>query len=161
MTCKEVGDLIEPIVAGDLEPSPDVRAHLESCPSCALMLATARRLEAALAAHRPPSVPDRFVANVLQRIRRERWRMEQSVDFLFNAAIVVALLIVGVGIFALMNVSGVVAASSVAWAQISEISSEMARQMAPAMNTYIAAAGLLLTALIMWWWAERIPFDRF
>jgi hypothetical protein len=102
-------------------------------------------------------VPDRFVANVLQRIRRERWRMEQSVDFLFNAAIAVALLIVAAGLFALMNISGVVAATSGVWSQLSEISSLVARQMAPAINTYIAAAGLLLTALLMWWWAERIP----
>jgi anti-sigma factor RsiW len=157
MTCKEVTDLIEPIAAGDLAPPPEARAHLESCPSCALMLATARRLETVLATHRPPPVPDRFVANVLQRIRRERWRMEQSVDFLFNAAIAVALLIVAAGIFALMNISGVVAATSGVWSQLSEISSLVARQMAPAINTYIAAAGLLLTALLMWWWAERIP----
>lgn len=158
MTCKEVADLIEPIAAGEFDASPEVRAHFESCPSCARMLSTARRLEAALIAYRPPPVPDRFVANVLQRIRRERWRMEQSVDFLFNAAIVVALLIVAGGIFALMNVSGVVAASSGAWTQISEIGGVIARQMAPAVNTYIAAAGLLLTALLMWWWAERIPY---
>ena len=157
MTCKEIADLIEPIAAGELEPSAQARAHFESCPSCARMLATARRLEATLIAYRPPPVPDRFVATVLQRIRRERWRMEQNVDFLFNAAIVVALLIVAGGIFALMNVSGVVAASSGAWTQLSEISAVIARQMAPAINTYIAAAGLLLTALLMWWWAERIP----
>jgi len=45
-----------------------------------------------------------------------------------------------------------------AWTQLSEISAVIARQMAPAINTYIAAAGLLLTALLMWWWAERIPY---
>jgi hypothetical protein len=157
MTCKEIADLIEPIAAGEFEASAEARAHFESCPSCARMLATARRLEATLIAYRPPPVPDRFVATVLQRIRRERWRMEQNVDFLFNAAIVVALLIVAGGIFALMNVSGVVAASSGAWTQLSEISAVIARQMAPAINTYIAAAGLLLTALLMWWWAEKIP----
>jgi len=158
MTCKEIADLIEPIAAGEFEPSAQARAHFESCPSCARMLATARRLEATLIAYRAPPVPDRFVATVLQRIRRERWRMEQNVDFLFNAAIVVALLIVAGGIFALMNVSGVVAASSGAWTQLSEISAVIARQMAPAINTYIAAAGLLLTALLMWWWAEKIPY---
>jgi len=157
MTCKEVADLIEPIAAGEFDPSPEVRAHFESCPSCARMLATARRLEATLIAYRPPPVPDRFVATVLQRIRRERWRMEQNVDFLFNAAIVFALLIVAGGIFALMNISGLVAATSGVGSQLSEISAVIARQMAPVINTYIAAAGLLLTALLMWWWAERIP----
>jgi anti-sigma factor RsiW len=157
MTCREVADLIEPIAAGELEPTPEARGHFESCPACALMLATARRLEAALAADQPPPIPAHFVAAVLQRVRRERWRMERNVDRLFNAAIAVALLIVGAGAFALLNVSGVTAASSDAWAGLSAMSSQIARQMAPAINTYIAAAGLLITALGMWWWAERIP----
>ena len=157
MTCREVADLIEPIAADELEPTAAVRAHFESCPSCALMLATARRLEATLSAHRPPPVPDRFVAAVLQRVRRERWRTERNVDLLFNAAIVVALLIVAAGVLALLNVSGVVAASSDAWSGLSAMSAQIGRQMAPAVNTYIAAAGLLITVLGMWWWAERIP----
>jgi hypothetical protein len=157
MTCREVADLIEPIAADELEPTPDVRAHLESCPSCALMLATARRLEAALAAVQPPPVPDRFVAAVLYRVRRERWRLERNVDLLFNAAMVAALLIVAVAVLALFDVSGVVSATSGAWSGLSEIGTQIARQMAPAINTYIAAAGLLLTVLGMWWWAERLP----
>ena len=157
MTCREVADLIEPIAAGELEPTPDVRAHFESCPSCALMLANARRLEAALAAHQPPPVPDRFVAAVLQRVRRQRWRTERNVDLLFNAAIVAALLIVAAGVVALMDVGGVVSASSGTWRAMSVVSTQMARQMAPAINTYVAAAGLLITMLLMWWWAERIP----
>jgi len=157
MTCREVADLIEPIAAGELEPTPDVRAHFESCPSCALMLATARRLEAALAAHQPPPVPDRFVAAVLQRVRRQRWRTERNVDLLFNAAIVAALLIVAAGVVALMDVGGVVSASSGTWRAMSVVSTQMARQMAPAIDTYVAAAGLLITMLLMWWWAERIP----
>lgn len=157
MTCKEALDLIEPIAAGELEPAPDARAHFESCPACARMLATARRLEAALIAYRPPPVPDRFVAAVLQRVRRERWRMERNVDLMFNAAIVGALLIVAAGALALLNVSGVVNVSSGAWEGLSAMSTQMARQMAPSLDTYIAAAGLLITALGMWWWAERIP----
>ena len=158
MTCREVADLIEPIAAGELEPTPDVRAHFETCPSCALMLATARRVEAALAADQPPPVPDRFVAAVLQRVRRERWRTERKVDLLFNVAIIVALAIVAAGVVALMDVGGVVAASSGAWSALSKVSTQMAQQMAPAINTYMAAAGLLITMLVMWWWAERIPY---
>jgi len=157
MTCREVADLIEPIAANELEPTPDVRAHFESCPACARMLATARRLDSVLAALQPPLVPDRFVAAVLQRVRRERWRMERNVDLLFNVAMVAALLIVAAGVLALFDVSGVVAASAEAWSGLSEVGTQVARQMAPAINTYIAAAGLLLTVLGMWWWAERIP----
>jgi anti-sigma factor RsiW len=157
MTCREVAELIEAIAADDLEPTGDVRAHLESCPSCAAVLASARRLDAALAAIQPPPVPDRFVAIVLQRVRRERWRTERNVDLLFNVALIAALLIVAAGVLALFDVSGLVAASAGAWSGLSETGRQLARQMAPAINTYIAAAGLLLTVLGMWWWAERLP----
>jgi len=155
MTCKDVGDLIEPIAANDLEATADIRAHFESCPTCAAALATARRLEAALATDRPPAVPEKFVALVLQRVRRERWHLEQNVDRLFNVAIVVAMMIVAAGALALMNLSGVVAAGSGAWTAMSKMSTLLAEQMAPVVDTYIAAAGLLLTVLGMWWWAER------
>ena len=155
MTCKDVADFIEPIAAGEIQPTADVRAHLETCPTCAAALASARRLEAILASTAPPPVPDRFVASVLQRVRRERWRMEQNVDRLFNAAMIAALVIVAVGVFGLMNVSGVVAASDGAWATVQTLSSQLGQRMLPVVDTYIAAAGLLLTALGMWWWAER------
>jgi anti-sigma factor RsiW len=155
MTCKDVADFIEPIAAGEIQPTADVRAHLETCPSCAAALASARRLEAILASTAPPPVPDRFVASVLQRVRRERWRMEQNVDRLFNAAMIAALVIVAVGVFGLMNLSGVVAASDGAWATLQTLSSQLGQRMLPVVDTYIAAAGLLLTALGMWWWAER------
>jgi anti-sigma factor RsiW len=160
MTCKDVADFIEPIAAGEIQPTADVRAHLETCPSCAATLVAARRLEAMLASTAPPPVPDRFVASVLQRVRRERWRMEQNVDRLFNVAMIAALAIVAVGVFALMNLSGVVAASDGAWATLQTLSSQLGRGcFRPSIPT--AAAGLLLTALGMWWWAERrCPTDR-
>ena len=82
---------------------------------------------------------------MLQRIRRERWRAEQHVDRLFNVAMAVALLLVAGGILALMNLSGVMAAASGAWAIVASLGSQVAREAAPTLNTYIAAAGLLLS----------------
>jgi hypothetical protein len=155
MTCKDAAELIEAIAADEVRPTSEMRAHFESCPACASTLAAARRVETMLAANRPPAAPDRFVAAVLQRVRRERWRMEQNVDRLFNVAMLAALIIVAIGVLALMNLSGVVAAADGAWAGLSSVGSQLARRVVPAIDTYIAAAGLLLTALGMWWWAER------
>ena len=155
MTCKGALELVEPIAAGDLEATPDVRAHFETCPQCASALATARRLEAILSTRPAPEAPARFTASVLQRIRRERWRSEQQVDRLFNVAIVLAFVLVAGGIAALMNLSVVMAAAAGTWSIVASLSGEFARQAAPSMNTYIAAAGLLVSVLGMWWFAER------
>jgi hypothetical protein len=54
-----------------------------------------------------------------------------------------------------MNLSGVTAAAAGTWSMIARLSSQVARQAAPSMNTCIAAAGLLVSMLAMWWWAER------
>ena len=155
MTCKAALDLVEPIAAGDLEADPAARAHFESCPQCASALATARRVEAALATRAAPAAPARFASSVLQRIRRERWRAEQHVDRLFNVAMVVALVLVAGGILALMNLSGFMAAASGSWAIVASLGGAVAREAAPSTNTYIAAAGLLVSVLGMWWWTDR------
>lgn len=156
MTCKEALELVEPIAAGDLQPDADARAHFESCPRCASALASARRVEAALVAREAPEAPARFGAVVVQRIHRERWRAEQRVDRLFNLAMVAALVLVVGGLFAMMNVSSVVSAAAATWTLASSVGTQVALNAAPSLDTYIAAACLLLSALGMWWWAERI-----
>jgi anti-sigma factor RsiW len=155
MNCAQALDLVEPIAAGDLDVDPQVRAHIESCPGCASALATSRRIEAALAARPASAAPERFESAVLQRIRRERWRAEQHVDRLFNVAVAVSVLLVVGGVLALMNLGGMLAAVSDIWGVMSAAGGEAIRSAAPTVNTYIAAAGLLLTALVMWWWADR------
>lgn len=155
MTCKDLIDVVEAIAAGDLEPGAELRAHLETCPKCASALASARRVEAALTQRDAPLAPPRFAAIVLQRVRREQWRAEQHVDRLFNAAMLLALVLVAGGAAALMNLSGVLAWASQVATVIVTMRDEVARQAAPSLATYIAAAGLLASALAMWWWAER------
>jgi hypothetical protein len=155
MTCRDVLDLVEPIAAGDQDVEPSVRAHVESCPRCASALASARRIELALAADEPLEAPVRFTPTVLARIRRERWRTEQNVDRLFNVAVAAALILVAVGVLALLNLSGVMAAGRVGWSVLTTITGEAVAHAAPFVATYVAAAGLLASALGMWWWAER------
>jgi anti-sigma factor RsiW len=155
MVCEDILDLVEPIAAGDVRLDDDARAHIESCPTCAGALASARALEAALLAVAVPPTPAAFTAAVLQHIRRERWRSEQHVDRLFNLAIAAAVMLVAGGIAAMLNVDAVFSLTASAWILIKEGTGNAVRQAVPVAFTYIAAAGLLISALVMWWWAER------
>ena len=155
MQCADILDLVEPIAAGDLLPDERVREHLHSCPACAGALASARRLEALLKGMDIPAAPAAFAAQVLQRIRRERWRSEQNVDRLFNVAIVAAVIVIAGGLLALLNVGTVISLTGSIWALLREGSRETVRTAAPTVLTYVAAAGLLASALGMWAWAER------
>jgi anti-sigma factor RsiW len=155
MTCTEALDLVEAIAAGDMEPDAAARDHFESCPRCAAALATARRIELALASREAPSAPARFTPLVQARIRRERWRSEQAVDRLFNVAIVAAVILVTGGVIALMNVSEVLAVAAGAWQVFAGITTDAVRGRGPSLGTYAAAVCLFASALAMWWWAER------
>jgi len=155
MTCHQVLELVDAIAGGDAEVTPDLRAHVETCPTCAAALASARRIELALSAREAPSAPATFTASVIGRIRRERWRSEQQVDRLFNVAIAAALLLVLGGVGALLNVGSVISAAAGAWSVLSVFSDQVARDAVPLVATYTAAGGLLVSVLGMWWWAER------
>lgn len=155
MQCSDVLDLVEPIAAGDLVPDEQVRLHLQTCPQCAGALASARRLEGLLTNMDIPAAPPTFAMSVLQRIRRDKWHSEQNVDRLFNVAIVAAVLLVSGGLAALLNVDGVIVLAESAWLLMKESGRETLRTAAPTVGTYVAAVGLLASALGMWWWAER------
>lgn len=155
MQCVDVLDLVEPIAAGDLLPDERVREHLHSCPRCAGALASAQRLETQLKGLEFPAAPPAFAARVLQRIRRDRWRSEQNVDRLFNVAIAAALILIAGGLLALLNVGAVISLTGSVWALLKEGTRETVRTAAPTALTYVAAAGLLASALGMWAWAER------
>jgi len=155
MSCKEALELVEPIAASDIAVDAAARAHFETCPGCAAALASARRVEMMLAGREVAVAPARFTAVVMQRLRRDRWRSEQHVDFLFNAAIAVALLLIAGGIFALMNLSGLMTAAAGTSTALASLGEQFARSAAPTLDTYVAAVLLLLSTLGMWWWAER------
>lgn len=155
MTCTDALHLVEAIAAGDLAVDETVRTHFETCPRCASALASARRLESALQARPKPQAPARFTQTVLGRIRQERWRSEQRVDRVFNVAIVVAVLLVAGGVAALTNVDAMLGAARTLWGFVAAVGGQALQTAAPMLLTYIAAAGLLMSALAMWWWADR------
>jgi anti-sigma factor RsiW len=155
LSCADALDLVEPLAAGDLAADTHVRAHFESCPRCASALASARRIEAALAAREAPEAPARFTPAVLARVRRERWRTEQRIDWWFNVAVLSGVLLMIGGATAMFNVDGVVAAAAAVARTASAASARGVAAAAPSLPTYVGSIGLFISALVTWWWAER------
>jgi predicted anti-sigma-YlaC factor YlaD len=157
MFCDEALDAIEAIAAGDLTPQGRVAQHLDSCRQCAAALEAARRLDRMLHARPVPKPPQQFTSRTMARVRRARWRREQVVDAGFN----LALGLVALGVVAwvgLLLFRGGLMTSSVSPAAVALVQSgvvSLARRVAPSLPLYGAATALVLSALAIWWWAER------
>jgi hypothetical protein len=54
-----------------------------------------------------------------------------------------------------MNLSGILAGASQILTVLANVPGGVAQKAALTLATYIAAGGLLASALGMWWWAER------
>jgi anti-sigma factor RsiW len=150
--CDEVLEVIEPIAAGDAAPDDRVAAHLASCEWCAGALDRARRLDRLLRERPAPSPPAQFTSRTLTRIRRERWRREQTFDLGFNLALAALVLAVVVAGWAFADVLGLSRAGAeavaAAWRGIEP-------RLGSSIPLYAGAAALLGGALGLWWWAER------
>jgi anti-sigma factor RsiW len=158
MTCDRVEELIESIAGGDGPAPEDVRAHVETCARCAGSLAAAVRLERALRAAPALSPPPRFTASVLARVRRERWRADQQVDWAFNIAVAIAVTVIALGAFAVFNAASVTAGIMSAAARVAELATQdPAEPPPPALWSYVLVGALMATSLMVWRWAEKEP----
>jgi predicted anti-sigma-YlaC factor YlaD len=155
MFCDEALDSVEAIAAGDLMPDGRVAAHLASCPNCALALTRARQVEATLRQRPVPAPSAQFTSRTLARIRRARWRSDQFLDVGFNLAIGAIVLAVMGGIWMLLHRTGLATVSGDAANVFGSGFVALARRVAPSLPLYAAAAALLVSALGLWWWAER------
>ena len=155
MLCHEVVDAIEPIAAGELTPDDRITAHLASCPHCAAALEDARRLEQILQARPMPRAPAQFTSRTMARVRRARWRTEQFLDLGFNVTLGLVLLAILGSVWLLLHRSGLVAVSNDAVDLLGTGLVTLARRVAPTLPLYAGATALLVTALGIWWWAER------
>ena len=155
MFCDETLDAVEAIAAGELTPESRVARHLASCRHCATALESARRLEKMLETRAVPKPPPQFTIRTMARIRRARWRSDQFLDAGFNIAI--ALVVVGVmaTIWLLLDRSGLTTLSSDTINLIESGGVTFVHRIAPSLPVYGAATALVLTALGIWWWAER------
>ena len=155
MFCDETLDAVEAIAAGELTPEGRIAQHLGSCRQCAAALESARRIETMLQARPVPRPPQQFTIRTMARIRRARWRSDQFLDAGFNVAVALVTLGVIATVWLLIDRSGVTAVSSDLLTLIEGGAVTLARRIAPAISLYLAAAALVLTALTIWWWAER------
>jgi anti-sigma factor RsiW len=155
MFCVEALDAIEAIAAGELTPDGRIAAHLGSCPNCAAALEDARQLERMLEARPVPRTPVQFTSRTMTRVRRARWRSEQFLDTGFNVAIGIVVLAMVAGVWMLMDRSGLNAVGDDVVELFSTAFFTLAQRAAPSLPLYLGATALLVTALGIWWWAER------
>jgi anti-sigma factor RsiW len=155
MFCDEALDAVEAIAAGELRPEGRIAAHLATCPDCAATLASARRLEQMLQARPVQQAPPQFTARTMATLRRRRWRSEQFLDVGFNVALGIVALVVGAGIWMFVNRSGLGSVSNDAANVISASAVSLAHRIAPSVPLYAGATALVVSALGVWWWAER------
>jgi len=155
MICRDFDAIVEPVAAGEMDLPAEAAEHLAGCPPCAARLALARRIEGVLASRPSLEPPSSFTAAVMGRVRRERWRSEQRVDRFFNVAMAAAAMLVVGGIWMLFNLTGVAAVGAEASAVLSEGLRLAAARITVQLPAYAGATGLLLSAVAVWWWAER------
>ena len=155
MICREVQDVIEALAAEETTATPAVREHLTTCVRCAAALALARRIEATLGPREAVRAPAGFTPAVVARVRRERWRAEQRVDRAFNLAITGAVVLLVAGVAMLLNLGGIVSLAGDLTQLLGEGARLAAHRVAPVLPTYLAGSALILTAVGVWWWAER------
>lgn len=161
MTCERAEELIESIAGGDGPAPEDFRAHVETCARCAGSLAAAVRLERALRAGPVLSPPPRFTAAVLARVRRERWRADQQVDWVFNIAVAIAVTVIALGAFAVFNAASVSTGIMSIAARVAELATQdSAEPPPPALWSYLLVCALMATSLLVWRWAERANESR-
>jgi anti-sigma factor RsiW len=153
MTCIDADMRIEELASGE-EPAGELQAHLAGCARCATTLANARAIEQALQRLAAPAPPANFAGSVLARVRRERWRSEQMVDWAFNIAVGFGALLILVGLGGLAWAAGLVSIGGDLMAVLSENSPRFFDRIFAESQTIVLSALLLSATLGFWWWAQ-------
>ena len=155
MFCDEALNAVEAIAAGEITPDGRIASHLATCPDCAAALDSARRVEQLLRARPVPSPPAQFTTRTMAQVRRRRWRSEQFLDVSFNVVLGLVGLVLVAGVWLFVHRSGLVSVSNDAVNLLGSGVVAVARRVAPSVPLYAGATALVLTALGIWWWAER------
>ena len=154
MSCNECNELIEAVAVGDEVPDT-VRAHVAGCPQCAARLRLAQRIDQALSSRPVIAAPDGFATTVVARVRRERWRSEQLLDWSFNAFVGIGVALVMLGVFGLVYASGLVVMSRDLVAALDLVAQSAGRIVASEAPTVAISMLFLMLTLGIWWWVEQ------
>lgn len=155
MFCDEALDAVEAIAAGELTPDGRIATHLATCHRCAAALASAQEVERMLRTRPVPQTSSHFTSRTMARVRRARWRSDQYLDIGFNIALGIIVLGVMAAVWMFVNRSGLTAVTDDAVALLSTAAVTLAQRVAPSIPLYAGATAILVTALGIWWWAER------
>ena len=155
MFCDEALDSVEAVAAGELTAEGRLGDHYATCPNCAAALTRARELEQLLRERPLPRPSPQFTMRTMARVRRARWRSDQLLDMGFNVGIAIVVLAMIVGVWMVLDRSGLVAVSNDAVGVFGRGLLTLAQRIAPSLPLYAGATALLATALGIWWWAER------
>lgn len=153
MRCEEVDPIIETAAGGEALPAA-VSRHLEGCARCRRALTNAQVVDAALRDMAPLTPPPAFTTSVMARVRRERWRTEQVLDWSFNIAVATGVLLIAGGVAGLAWATGLIVIGSDMMTLLTAASSAAAERLAREAQTLVLAAGLLTMTLALWWWVE-------
>ena len=154
MSCNECNTLIEAIAVGDSVPD-EIREHVAGCPRCAARLRLAQRIEQALSSRPVVVAPSGFANAVVARVRRERWRSEQLLDWSFNAFVGLGTMLVLLGVVGLVYASGLVGVSRDLYAALDVVAQNAGRIAADEAPTVVIGTLLLTLMLGVWWWVEQ------
>ena len=155
MFCDEALDAVEAIAAGEVIPDGRVASHLATCSTSAAALVSARQLETSLRSRPAPAAPAQFTARTLARVRRARWRSDQFLDVGFNLAVGAVLVAMMGGVWMLLHRAGLAGVSRDVVDLFGSGFLVFARRVTPSLPLYAGSALLLVSALGIWWWAER------
>jgi anti-sigma factor RsiW len=155
MTCDDVQNAIELIAADEMTPDAGMASHLATCRSCAAALEAARRVDALLRQRPIPAPPAQFTARTMASIRRARWRNEQMIDWGFNAALALVGVAIAIAIWLVVSRSGFTFVGNDAMQLFGAGMRTFLQRVTPSLPIYALATMLLITALGIWWWAER------
>lgn len=154
MNCEDVQAVLESLAEGEA-PGSEVSCHLQACSPCAASLARARQLHDALRTLAVPSPRLDFTAAVVGRTRSLRWQSEQRFDWWFNAIMAASLGSIALGIWGLMNVTGLAAVAVGTVNFLGHSVPALYQQVKPELSLYGTATALVAGGLLIWWWLER------